>query len=161
MQKVLIVASLCLVVALALPYDLVEDEQGQHYYLVPVSRVRRETKWDIENPGKLKIQHSGTIFNNGDHKLKGEAYGSKSLVDRRDPAVFGGKLDYNHNSGSSLSVSAQHKEHRGTRVGVEGKYNLYRNGPFHADVSGKYDRTYGGASSNPSFSTHLTGTVDF
>jgi NADH:ubiquinone oxidoreductase subunit 2 (subunit N) len=41
MQKVLIVASLCLVVALALPYDLVEDEQGQHYYLVPVSRVRR------------------------------------------------------------------------------------------------------------------------
>jgi hypothetical protein len=41
MQKVLIVASLCLAVALASPYDLVEDEQGQHYYLVPVSRVRR------------------------------------------------------------------------------------------------------------------------
>jgi hypothetical protein len=121
----------------------------------------RETEWNIQDPGKLKIQHSGTIFNNGDHKLKGEAYGSKSLVDRRDSAVFGGKLDYNHNSGSGLSVSALHKEHRGTRVGVEGKYNLYRNGPFHADISGKYDRTYGGASSNPSFSTHLTGRVDF
>jgi hypothetical protein len=41
MQKVLIAASLCLAVALALPYDLVGDEQGQHYYLVPVSRERR------------------------------------------------------------------------------------------------------------------------
>ncbi|RZB40281.1 Attacin C and/or Gloverin domain containing protein [Asbolus verrucosus] len=164
MQKLFVAASLCLAMAVALPYDLAQDEQGQHYYLVPVSRVRRDTDWNVQVPGgKFDVKHSGTIFENDNHKLEGEVYGSKSFVDRRDPLEVGGSLTYNHDSGSSLSVQAEHKRHQGTNLGIEGKYNLYRNGPFHVDVTGDYSRHYGGPSGtqHPSWNTQLTGTVDF
>ncbi|RZC41657.1 Gloverin and/or Attacin C domain containing protein, partial [Asbolus verrucosus] len=141
MQKLIVVASLCLAAVVALPYDLAQDEQGQRYYLVPVSRVRRDTDWNVQVPdGKFDVKHSGTIFENDRHKLDGEIYGSKSLVNRRDPVEVGGSLSYNHDSGSSLGVQAEHKRHQGTNLGIQGKYNIYRNGPFHVDATGEYGR---------------------
>ncbi|CAH1370004.1 unnamed protein product [Tenebrio molitor] len=128
-------------------YEVVQDDQGQEFFLVPLHRQRRQTSVDISksNPGvRATVSHQGTIFNNGDHRLDGGAFASKQFRPS-GPATVGGKLGYSHvPSGSGLNVGAQRTQRFGTDVSATGNANLWRRGNARLDAVGQYNRHFGG-----------------
>ncbi|CAH1183472.1 unnamed protein product [Phaedon cochleariae] len=125
-MKVFGFVALCLAVAVAVPVEVFEDDNGQEFLLVPVSRQKRQTKWGISNSG-AGISHTGTIYSNGRHQLDGTASAAKNFPSHGlRPDQVGGRLDYTHNpSGSGAFVGADRTRNWGTDVSAGGKYNIY------------------------------------
>ncbi|KAJ8964089.1 hypothetical protein NQ317_004397 [Molorchus minor] len=144
-MKYFVLVATLLAVAVAMPFDIFEDEEGEQYYAVPVSREKRQTKWGATNTG-FGVSHQGTILNSNNHQLDGSAYASKNWGSHGiKPDQFGGQLDYSHKpSGSSAFVGADRIPGYGTDVSAGLKQNLYQNKNFGVDVTGQYGRHFGG-----------------
>ncbi|RZC32121.1 uncharacterized protein BDFB_011474 [Asbolus verrucosus] len=145
MYKLVVLALVSAAVVSA--YDVVQDEEGQEFYLVPLHRQRRQTNIGIskENPGvRITAGHKGTVFDNGNHRVDGGAFASKQFRPS-GPATVGGQLGYSHvPSGSNLNVGAQHTQRFGTDLSASGRGNLWRQGNSRLDAVGSYNRHYGG-----------------
>ncbi|XP_023313225.1 attacin-C [Anoplophora glabripennis] len=130
-------------IAVAIPVEFSEDEQ--EFYLVPVEREKRQTKWDISDTG-AKVGHSGTIFDNGNHGLDGSAYVAKNFGSHGlRPDQLGGRLDYAHRpSGSGAFISADNARGYGTDVNAGAQYNFVHRKDLDVGVVGQYGRHYGG-----------------
>ncbi|KAJ8922492.1 hypothetical protein NQ315_007520 [Exocentrus adspersus] len=104
-----------------------------------------QTKWGISNSG-FGASHTGTLFNNNNHRLDGTASASKNFGSHGlKPDQFGGRLDYSHNpSRTSAFVGADRTRHFGTDVSAGVKHNLYQNKNFGVDAVGSYNRHFGG-----------------
>ncbi|XP_018571235.1 uncharacterized protein LOC108910919 [Anoplophora glabripennis] len=145
-MKYFVLLAIVVTVVAAVPVDVVEDEEGQQYYLVPVSREKRGTQWGLSGTGAT-VGHSGTIANSGGHRLDGGAYAGKNFGSHgARPDQVGGRLDYSHGSRTSAFASADHARHYGTDVNAGVRHNVYQNKNFGVDVTGQYGRHYGGPS---------------
>ncbi|KAJ8933800.1 hypothetical protein NQ318_000589 [Aromia moschata] len=144
-MKYFVLIAFLLAVAAALPFEVVEDQEGEQYYVVPVSREKRQTKWGVSDSG-FGIGHKGTILNNDNHRLDGSAYAGKNWESHGvRPDQFGGRLDYAHKpSGASAFVGADNVRHFGTDVNAGVKYNLHHSKNWDVDLSGQYGRHFGG-----------------
>ncbi|KAL3265363.1 hypothetical protein HHI36_009569 [Cryptolaemus montrouzieri] len=148
-MKIIIVFLAVCAISCAQVYDFAEDEFGRQYIMVPLplSRQRRQTTYDISKTPKggtnVQLGHKGTIFDDGNHKLDAGASVSKTFNPNSAP-TYGGSLDYTHHSGSGLSVGAKNTPGYGTDLGVQGKYNIWREGKATLDAVGSYNRHYGG-----------------
>uniref|UniRef100_A0A6P7GBI6 Uncharacterized protein LOC114340065 isoform X1 n=1 Tax=Diabrotica virgifera virgifera TaxID=50390 RepID=A0A6P7GBI6_DIAVI len=144
-MKYLIVFASFLLFAAALPVDVIEDEEGQEYALLPLHRERRQLKWGLNQSG-YGLSHSGNLFNNNNNRLDGtvsasKAWGSHGLK----PDTFGGRLDFaNKPSSSSAFVGADRTRGYGTDVNAGLKYNFLQKKNWNGDISGQYGRHFGG-----------------
>ncbi|XP_076260227.1 attacin-B-like [Rhynchophorus ferrugineus] len=133
-------------------YSIAEDEEGQQYYLIPLSRSKRsepekkntqpQTDWQIRDPGILTVSHKGTISNNENHRLEGMGYAQKNLRGHGiEPEVFGGGLKYTHiPSESNLKIGADHAPGFGTNLKASGTYNMYHSKNADVGLTGQYSR---------------------
>ncbi|KAJ3646420.1 hypothetical protein Zmor_024009 [Zophobas morio] len=146
MNTILVFAFACFAASSA--YN-VQDARGQEYYLVPLHRQRRQaTGVDIRGGAgggvRTSLNHQGTIFNNGVHRLDGAASASKQFHPS-GPLSVTGQLGYSHvPSGSGLNVGAQHTHRGGTDLSASGNANIWRRGNSRLDAVGNYNRHYGG-----------------
>nr|QYL02208.1 attacin 2 [Lasioderma serricorne] len=148
MLKIFVIA-FCVSCAFGYPYEIIEDDQGLQYIVVP-SRVRRDL--DISKSGsgtRVTAGHGGTIFKNDRHQLDGSAYASQNFKHFKPagPLTTGGELQYQHlPSGSSASLGATNTRGYGTDLSAQGNLNLYRSqdGRTTLDAYGNYDRHYRG-----------------
>ncbi|XP_018563819.1 sarcotoxin II-1-like [Anoplophora glabripennis] len=152
-------------VAVAVPIEVAEDEEGQQYYLVPVSREKRQaTKWGVSNTG-VGLSHSGTILNNDNHRLDGSAYAAKNFGSHGlRPDQVGGRLDYAHKpSGSGAFISADNARRYGTDVNAGAQYNFVHKNNLDVGVVGQYGRHFGGpfGTGRPQGYVGLTATGRF
>ncbi|XP_050302377.1 uncharacterized protein LOC126740406 [Anthonomus grandis grandis] len=151
--------------AFSLPYPLVEDEDGEQYHLVPLSRVRRQqTDYRLDSKGNLFLGHKGTILDNQNHRLDGQGYVVKNVKGHGlSPDAHGGALDYlNKPTGLNLGVSANHVRHGGTKVGATGGWNFIQRKDAEVGISGRYDRVSGGPGpSREDYGVFLGGKVRF
>ncbi|CAG9825326.1 unnamed protein product [Phaedon cochleariae] len=165
-MKVFVFVAFCLAVAAAVPIEVFEDEDGQEYYLVPVSREKRQTKWGISNSG-AGISHTGTLFQNDHHQLDGTASAAKNFPSHGlRPDQIGGRLDYTHTpSGSGAFVQADRTRNWGTDVAAGGKYNIYTSPKkdFGVDATAQYQRHFGGpgGAGRPDAGVFLNAHADF
>ncbi|KAF7268742.1 hypothetical protein GWI33_018094 [Rhynchophorus ferrugineus] len=132
--------------------SIVEDEAGQQYYLVPLSRTKRsepekkntqpQTDWKVESPGILTVSHKGTILDNNKHQLDGMGYVQKNLRGHGiEPEVFGGGLKYTHKpSESNLKIGADHARGFGTKLHADATYNIYHSKNADVGLTGQYSR---------------------
>lgn len=89
--------------------------------------------------------HSGTVANQGGHRLDGGAYAGKNFGSHGlKPDQVGGRLDYSHRPGTSAFASADHTRRHGTDVNAGVRHNVYQNKNFGVDATGQYGRHYGG-----------------
>nr|CAI5859214.1 unnamed protein product [Callosobruchus analis] len=111
-MKHFMIFGLCLVVVSGMPYEVAEDEGGQQYYMVPLSRERRspQTTSVGANERGISLSHKGNILDNNGHRLDGSAYANKNYHSPGlRPDQFGGQLDYNHDpSRTSAYLGADH-----------------------------------------------------
>nr|AYV99146.1 attacin C1 [Octodonta nipae] len=144
-MKFILFSAFCVVMAAAMPYDIVEDEDGQQFYAVPVSREKRQTQWGVNQAG-AGISHTGNLFDNNNHRVDGTASAAKNWGSHGlRPDQVGGRLDYNHKpSGSSAFVGADNMRGYGTDVNAGVKYNIHQSKNLGVDLSGQYGRHYGG-----------------
>ncbi|KAJ3646418.1 hypothetical protein Zmor_024007 [Zophobas morio] len=146
MNKLLVFVFACIAVSSAY---VVQVADGQEYYLVPLHRQRRQTTGvDISKGAgggvRTTLNHQGTIFNNGVHRLDGAASASKEFRPS-GPLSVTGQLGYSHiPSGSGLNVGAQHTHRGGTDLSASGNANLWSKGNSRLDAVGTYSRHYGG-----------------
>nr|CAI5850193.1 unnamed protein product [Callosobruchus analis] len=113
-----------------MPYEVAEDEEGQQYYMVPLSRERRSpqsTSIGMNEKG-ISLSHKGNILDNNGHRLDGSAYASKNHHSPGlRPDQFGGQLDYNHDpSRTSAYLGADHARGYGTDVRAGVQREFYR-----------------------------------
>ncbi|KAL3265364.1 hypothetical protein HHI36_009571 [Cryptolaemus montrouzieri] len=148
-MKTLIVMFAVCAIASAEIYDIAEDQFGGQFIMVPLPliRHRRQTTFDISKTPKggthVQLGQKGTIFDDGNNKLAASGTLSKTF-NPTSPLSYGGTLDYTHSSGSGLSVGATNTAGSGTDLGVQGKYNIWRDGRATLDAVGSYNRHYGG-----------------
>ncbi|KAK9870784.1 hypothetical protein WA026_009744 [Henosepilachna vigintioctopunctata] len=147
MFRIILFSTLLCAFASALPLTIAEDEEGVQYLVLPLSREKRQTTYDIsKGPQGTTVQlgHKGTIFDDGSHKVTGAGSISKTF-NPNSPPTFGGNLGYSHEaSGSGLNLGVQKTPGYGTDLGVEGRYNIWREGKATVDAVGSYNRHYGG-----------------
>ncbi|KAL3265366.1 hypothetical protein HHI36_009573 [Cryptolaemus montrouzieri] len=143
-----IVATIC-AVSNAQIFDIVEDEFGGEFALVPLplSRQRRQTTADI-NKGpsgtQVTLGHQGTIWDNGNHKVTGGGFASKQFRPT-GPLTLGGNVGYEHiPSGSGVNLGASNTRGFGTDLSATGNANIWRNGNSRLDATGSYGRHFGG-----------------
>ncbi|XP_050302383.1 uncharacterized protein LOC126740413 [Anthonomus grandis grandis] len=165
MYKLLISFAL-VAAAFSLPYPLVEDEDGEQYHLVPLSRVRRQQQTDyrLDSKGNLFLGHKGTILDNDNHRLNGEGYLVKNVKGHGlSPDAHGGALDYlNKPTGLTAGLSADHMRHMGTKVGATAGWNFIQTKDAQVGISGRYDRISGGPGpSRQDYGVFLGGRLDF
>nr|APX53002.1 attacin 2 [Anatolica polita] len=135
--------------ALVSSFEIVQDEEGQEYYLLPLHRARRaSTNVDIQKSGgggaSVTLDHKGTIFENDNHRVDGGAFASKQFKPNGPPTV-GGNLQYTHiPSSSSLNLGASHTKHLGTDFSTSGTANLWQKGNSRLDAVGSYSRHFNG-----------------
>ncbi|KAG5899936.1 hypothetical protein JTB14_002487 [Gonioctena quinquepunctata] len=142
-MKYFVFVTFCLAVATALPFEVIEDEDGEQYYVIPVSRSKRQTKWGVSDTG-FGASHTGTVFKNDNHQLDGTGSFGKNFRSHGIDQV-GGRLDYTHTpSGSSAFLGADKTRGYGTDVAAGAKYNIYQNKNLDVDLTGQYGRHFGG-----------------
>lgn len=111
-------------------------------------REKRQIYGGVTNgqPGGVQgtLGASGTLYNNGGHRVDGHGQVSKNWGPT-GPTTVGGGLDYTGPRGGA-SINAQHQHGLGTSVGAEGRYNMYSspNGQTTIDAHGGYGRHFGG-----------------
>ncbi|XP_063901032.1 uncharacterized protein LOC135120597 [Zophobas morio] len=146
MNPILVLAFACFAVSSAY---VIQDRDGEEYYLAPLHRQRRQTTgFDISKEANGGIRTSanylGTIFNNGVHRLVGGASISKEFRPS-GPLSVAGQLGYSHiPSRSGLNIDVQRTSRGGTDFSATGNANLWRNGNSRLDAVGSYTRHYGG-----------------
>ncbi|KAL3265365.1 hypothetical protein HHI36_009572 [Cryptolaemus montrouzieri] len=94
-----ILATIC-AVSNAQIFDIVEDEFGGEYALVPLplSRQRRQTTADINKRSlgtRLTLGHQGTIWGNDNHKVPGCGFASEQVRPTRQ-FTAGRNVEYEH-----------------------------------------------------------------
>lgn len=106
----------------------------------------RQTKWGINQSGG-GISHTGNVFDNNNHRLDGTASAGKNWDSHGlRPDQVGGRLDYSHKpSGLSSFVGADNTRGYGTDVNTGVKYNIHQDKNFGVDLTGQYNRHYGGS----------------
>ncbi|XP_074026957.1 uncharacterized protein [Leptinotarsa decemlineata] len=163
-MKRFVFATLCLAVAAAVPLEVVEDVDGQQYYIVPIHREKRQTQWGISNSG-YGASHTGTLYENDRHRFDGTASASKNFGSHGlRPDQVGGRVDYSHiPSGSSAFVGADNTRGYGTDVAAGVKYNIYESKNAGVDLTGQYGRHYGGpgGTGKPEAGVFLNAHADF
>lgn len=86
---------------------------------IRIQRVKRqELITDLkrtEGGTRGTVGVGGTLFNNGDHRLDGQATVSKTW-DPKGPTSAGGRLDYMGPRGAGASLGVDHTRHLGTDV---------------------------------------------
>ncbi|KAF7268743.1 attacin-B-like [Rhynchophorus ferrugineus] len=186
MKSYLVVAFL-IAIAAAQPYpiedeenayrqdSIVEDEEGQQYHLIPLSRSKRsepakkntqaQTDWQIRKPGILTVSHKGTILDNKNHQLGGMGYVQKNLRGHGiEPEVLGGGLKYTHiPSNSNLKIGADHARGLGTNLKASGTYNIYHSKNADLGLTGQYNRVINTPYGNlkPNWGVYLGGQYRF
>ncbi|XP_076260692.1 uncharacterized protein LOC143196689 [Rhynchophorus ferrugineus] len=142
---------------------IVEDEDGQQFYLLPLGRSKRQTSWQIKNPGIATISHTGTILNNPNHYVSGTGYLSKNLRGGGfAPETYGGNVGYIHKpTGSNLGVGADHTRGSGTNVHASGTYNFLKTKNGALGLTGEYGRNLGGPGGKPNWGVFLGGKWNF
>nr|CAI5859212.1 unnamed protein product [Callosobruchus analis] len=112
-----------------MPYEVAENEEGQQYYMVPLSRSRRSPQSQTSvgaNERGIGLSHSGTILNSNGHRLDGSAYANKNYHSPGlKPDQFGGQLNYNHDR-TSAYLGADHARGYGTDVRAGVQHDIYR-----------------------------------
>ncbi|XP_057667433.1 uncharacterized protein LOC130900678 [Diorhabda carinulata] len=143
-MKSFIVLALCLAISAAIPLDIVEDEEGQEYLIVPLHRERREVKVGASQSG-VNVGHSSS-YGNGPHRVDTAVGASKSWGSHGiKPDSFGGSVSYSHTpSGSSAFAGANRAPGYGTDVSAGGRYNFAGGKNWNAGVSAGYNRHFGG-----------------
>ncbi|KAF7268741.1 hypothetical protein GWI33_018093 [Rhynchophorus ferrugineus] len=120
---------------------IVEDEDGQQFYLLPLGRSKRQTSWQIKNPGIATISHTGGGF---------------------APETYGGNVGYIHKpTGSNLGVGADHTRGSGTNVHASGTYNFLKTKNGALGLTGEYGRNLGGPGGKPNWGVFLGGKWNF
>ncbi|XP_074026956.1 uncharacterized protein [Leptinotarsa decemlineata] len=144
-MKCFVFAVCCVAATIAMPFDVVEDVDGEQYYVIPISRQKRQTNWGISNSG-FGGSHRGTLYNNDRHRLDGTASAFKNFGSHGfRPDQVGGRLDYNHKpSGSSAFAGANNVRGWGTDVAAGGRYNIHQGKNYGVDLTGQYGRHFGG-----------------
>ncbi|VEN64141.1 unnamed protein product [Callosobruchus maculatus] len=152
-MKYIVLIGFCLAVVSATPLEIAEDEEGQQYYMVPLSRARRSpgsvTHLGANERG-FGVSHQGNILNKNGHQLDGGAYASKNYQSHGlRPDQFGGRLDYNHApSRTSAFATADHARRYGTDVSAGIRHDIYSSKNFNVGVGGDYGRHLGGPGGN-------------
>nr|AYV99148.1 attacin C3 [Octodonta nipae] len=163
-MKFIVFSAFCLAVAAAMPYEIIEDEDGQQYYAVPISREKRQTKWNVNQSG-VGISHTANIFDNNKHRLDGTASAAKNFNSHGlKPDQIGGRLDYNHKpSGAGAFVGADRTRGFGTDLNVGAKYNIHQSKNVGVDVTGQYGRHFGGpgGTGKPNYGVFLNAVARF
>lgn len=126
--------------------------------------VFRQTQWGI-NQGGAGISHTGTLMNNGNHRLDGTASAAKNWGSHGvRPDQVGGRLDYSHiPSGSSAFLGADNMRGYGTDLNAGGKLNLHQTKNFGVDLTGQYGRHFGGpgGTGGPNYGVFLNANGRF
>ncbi|CAH1990396.1 unnamed protein product [Acanthoscelides obtectus] len=144
-MKYILLIGFFLVAVSATPLEIAEDEEGQQYYMVPLSRVRRSETRGVVNERGVGVSHQGNIFNSGGHRLDGSAYANKNFGSHGlRPDAAGGRLDYSHGSKTSAFAGADHVRGYGTDVGAGVRHNIYSSKNFNVDAGANYGRHFGG-----------------
>ncbi|VEN33768.1 unnamed protein product [Callosobruchus maculatus] len=167
-MKHIIIIGLCFMVVNGMPYEIAEDEEGQEYYMVPLSRARRSPDTETSICVKEKssgVAHSGNIFDKNGHRLDGSAYANK---DHHSPGIkpdqFGGQWNYNHDpSRTSAFVGADHTKGYGTDAGAGIKHDIHRSKDFNVGVGVGAQKHYGGpgGDTRPQFGAFVRGSGRF
>ncbi|CAH1108529.1 unnamed protein product [Psylliodes chrysocephalus] len=121
----------------AVPVDIAFLEEKQFNEL--------NTKWGLNQDG-YGASHTGNIYDNGRNVLDGTVSASKAWHSHGlEPDVVGGRLEFsNKPSGSTAFVGADRTRGLGTDVNAGVKYNLVQDKNLNVDVSGQYERHFGG-----------------
>ena len=143
-----VVIVLCLAVnILGYPLDVVQNEDGEAFALVPLSRVRRAEVYghaDITDPGRAFIGIKGTPIDNAEHRLDTNVYATKNIL-HHSPITKGAEASYLHiPTNSNLDLSIQNTPQMGTDFRASGKYNYFQDKTTNANVEAFYDRRWGG-----------------
>ncbi|XP_065163153.1 uncharacterized protein [Atheta coriaria] len=171
---ILAIATIAIVQISGIP--VVEDINGNAYYLVPLDGLeshhrqvrsanpQRETTYDIGN------QHAGlgqkfTFVDNDNHKFSAHAYGGRDFGPK-GPLTTGQGAEYLHKpSGSNFQVNAENTRGAGTDFKASGTYNFFQTQDKRGrvGVGGEYERHYRGpgGTSNPRYNVLLKGSYDF
>lgn len=129
-------------------YGSAEDGYIEDESVLLPSRVRRQTVFGGITPGNpgvtATVGAQGNIYNKNGHSV--DAFGQVSKTYRPvGPTSVGGGIDYQGPRGGVLA-NANHVQHYGTDVGVNGNANIWRsqNGRSSLDANAGYNRHYGG-----------------
>nr|CAH7738723.1 unnamed protein product [Callosobruchus chinensis] len=167
-MKYIMVFGLCLAMVSGMPYEVAEDQQGQQYYMVPLSRARRSPQPQTSvgaNERGFGISHSGNILDNNGHRLDGSAYANKNYHSSGiKPDQFGGQLNYNHDpSRTSAYLGADHARGYGTDVRAGVQHDIYRTKNFNLGVGAGGQQHLGGpfGNSRPQFGGFIRGSGSF
>ncbi|XP_049819007.1 uncharacterized protein LOC126264576 [Aethina tumida] len=115
-------------VALAFPSNIVEDESGQQFYLVPLRRHARDTTWDIAkgpHGTDFKLGHEGVLAGKGGHELTAGG-GINKHIGQVDATTYTGSLGYHHiPTDSNIRAVVSQTPHFGRNVGIEASRTLW------------------------------------
>ncbi|KRT85607.1 hypothetical protein AMK59_787 [Oryctes borbonicus] len=148
MSSLSITIVLCLAASvLSYPIDVVEDDYGQEFALVPLSRVRRAQVYgnaDITDPGRAIVGIKGTPIDTSNHRVDTHAFATTNIK-HHSPITKGLEASYLHKpTNSNLDLSAVNTPRWGTDVKASGTYNFFQDKTSNANVEGFYSRHYGG-----------------
>ncbi|CAH1108528.1 unnamed protein product [Psylliodes chrysocephalus] len=122
----------------ASPIDLAFEEEEK-------LRDPSRTKWGLNQAG-YGASHTGNIYDNGKNVLDGTVSASKAWNSHGlKPDVVGGRLDFkNKQTGSAAFLGADRTRGSGTDVNAGVKYNFVQEKNLNVDVTGQYERHFGG-----------------
>ena len=169
----------CAVIAQGYPseqIDIVQDEYGQEYYLLPVqqisSRTRRdvtqpenkypiETKWDVR-PGGGEVKQ--TLVNTKDHLATATLFGQRAPD--HGPLTTGQEFNYQHKpTASEFDLKAQNTRGWGDDLSARGTYNFFQTDDKRGKIGayGDYSRHYGGPAGtlSPQWGVGIRGVYNF
>ncbi|XP_023026454.1 uncharacterized protein [Leptinotarsa decemlineata] len=164
-MKSFLVVSFCLAFVAGVPIEIYEDDGGNEYYIVPISRVRRDTNWDIRGPGLTGVvKQDGTLLNGDNYHLDGSAYAAKDLKDLKGlhkPELLGGDLKLTHDNGLSAVLGADHVRGGPTDLKAGLNYDIYHDKQVDIDLDANYRQQFGGpfGPGKPEAGVFLTGTA--
>ncbi|EFA02855.1 uncharacterized protein LOC100141947 [Tribolium castaneum] len=121
---------------------------------------QRETKWKVQDPGILKLQHREKVFENANHRVDATGQVQKNFVNKDAPTLLGGRVDYqNKPSNTGLGVEAVNAGRFGTQVGVEASRNFFKDKNSAWDAGVSYGQRFGGLGgrSEPVFGGFVRG----
>jgi hypothetical protein len=111
--------------------------------LVRILIFFRETKWKVEDPGIINLQHREKLYESGPHRFDATAAYKKNFVDKMDPARTIARVDYKYLPGdTSLGVQAENIQRFGTVLSAEATRNLYKDRKSSLDVGVNYGQTF-------------------
>uniref|UniRef100_A0A6P7GN26 Uncharacterized protein LOC114340066 isoform X3 n=1 Tax=Diabrotica virgifera virgifera TaxID=50390 RepID=A0A6P7GN26_DIAVI len=148
-MKGLVIFAFCIAVVVSLPLDLIEDESGQEYLVVPVHRERRDLTWGANQNG-YTLGQKGNLWENGAHKFDGAYTGSKAWDSHGlKPDSFGGRVEYtNKPTKTTAFVGADRTPGYGTDLNAGVKYNFVQDKKLNIDLTGQVSQHQGGPFGN-------------